>query len=345
MNVNASASRHALPRIGVLLLALGSVVPACAQSADAPVATIDGKPVGRAEVEASAADQFRALERECTKNRTTLIENALQQLIQERLLDAEAKAKGVTRDQLLAQIAPPVVTDADVDAFYEANKAQIPQPKDKIAPQIKSYLEQQRQGEVREKFFDGLRQKHDVRILLEPDRVTVASKGPSKGPSDAPITIVEFSDFQCPYCARLTPTLDQVMAKYGSKVRRVFRQFPLNFHQFAQKAAEASLCAEEQGKFWQLHDAMFGNQQALAVEQLKAKAVELGVNADSFNQCLDTGKYAQAIQADVAEGAAAGVSGTPAIFINGRFISGAVPIEQITKVIDDELRRKPSAGG
>lgn len=345
MNLETSAPRLALLRVGVLLLALGAVVTTPARSADAPVATIDGKPVGRAEVEASAADQFRALERECTKNRTALTETALQQLIQDRLLDAEAKEKGVTRDQLLAQIAPPVVTDADVDAFYETNKAQIPQPKDKIAPQIKSYLEQQRQGEAREKFFDGLRQKHHVKILLEPERIMVASKGPSRGPADAPITIVEFSDFQCAYCARLTPTLDQVMAKYGDKVRRVFRQFPLNFHQFAQKAAEASLCAEEQGKFWQLHDAMFDNQQALSVEQLKAKAAELGVKADSFNQCLDTGKYADAIKADIAVGSAAGVNATPALFINGRFISGAVRIEQITKVIEDELRRKAPAGG
>jgi protein-disulfide isomerase len=329
----------------VLLLALASTGVVCAQGAEAPLAVIDGKPVSRAEVEASAADQFRALEREYTKNRTALTESSLQRLLEERLLDAEAKAKGVPRDQLLSAIAPPAVTDADVKAFYEANKAQISQPMDQIAGQIKGYLEQQRQGEARAKYIDGLREKHGVKILLEPDRIMVAANGPSKGPADAPVTIVEFSDFQCPYCARLTPTMEQVMSKYGDKVRRVFRQFPLNFHPFAQKAAEASLCANEQGVFWQLHDAMFGNQQALGVDQLKTKAAEIGVDAGAFNQCLDSGKYAAAIQTDIQDGSAAGVNGTPALFINGRMVTGAVPIDQITKVIDDELRRKGATGG
>jgi protein-disulfide isomerase len=130
------------------------------------------------------------------------------------------------------------------------------------------------------------------------------------------------------------------MEKYGDKVRLVFRQYPLGFHPFAQKAAEASLCAHEQGKFWQLHDAMFANQQGLAVDSLKAKAAELGMSAAAFNACLDGGQYADEVQGDMAAGTAAGVSGTPAMFVNGRFISGAVPLEEITKVIDDELRRQ-----
>ena len=168
----------------------------------------------------------------------------------------------------------------------------------------------------------------------------MAATGPSKGPANAPITIVEFSDFQCPFCSRVNPTLAQVREKYGDKVRIVFRQFPLSFHQQAQKAAEASLCAGDQGKFWELHDAMFADQQALGVDQLKTKAAGLGVNAEQFNQCLDSGKHAATVQADLKDGSAAGVSGTPAMFINGRFLSGAQPLNEITKVIDDELARK-----
>ena len=120
----------------------------------------------------------------------------------------------------------------------------------------------------------------------------------------------------------------------------MFRQFPLNFHQFAQKAAEASLCAEEQGKFWEMHDAMFKNQNDLAVDKLKAKAAELGLTADTFNSCLDSGKFASRVADDLKAGSEAGVSGTPALFVNGRFISGAVPYADIAKVIDDELQRK-----
>jgi len=175
---------------------------------------------------------------------------------------------------------------------------------------------------------------------MEPLRTEVAAVGPAKGPATAPVTIVEFSDFQCPFCARLIPTLDQVTSKYGDKVRLVFRQFPLAMHAEAQKAAEASLCANDQGKFWEFHDAMFKNQQALAVDQLKAKAVEMGMNAEQFNSCLDGSKHAAQVKKDFEEGSKAGVSGTPAMFVNGRFISGAVPFPEIAKVIDDELNRK-----
>ena len=111
-------------------------------------------------------------------------------------------------------------------------------------------------------------------------------------------------------------------------------------HPQAQKAAEASLCANDQGKFWQLHDAMFANQQALGVDQLKAKAVELGLNAETFNSCLDSNKYAAQVATDLKEGSTAGVSGTPAMFINGRFVNGAVPFEEIASIVEDELQRK-----
>jgi len=208
-----------------------------------------------------------------------------------------------------------------------------------VAAQIKTYLEQQGQQKARSAYYENLQKKYKVDIKMEPVRVDVAATGPATGPATAPVTIVEFSDFQCTFCSRLTPSLQEVEKKYGDKVRLVFRQYPLPFHQNAQKAAEASLCANDQGKFWQLHDAMFSNQNALGVDQLKAKAAELGLNADTFNKCLDSGAKAAAIQADQKDGQAAGVNGTPAMFINGRFINGAVPVDQITTVIDDELRR------
>jgi protein-disulfide isomerase len=255
------------------------------------------------------------------------------------MLESEAAARKITKDQLLAEIKPAAVTDADVDAFYEQNKAQIPRPKEQVAAQIKSYLEQQGQEKAKTDYFKTLKAKYNVDYKLEPIRVQVAATGPAKGPANAPVTIVEFSDFQCPFCSRLTPTLAEVEKKYGDKVRVVFRQYPLPFHQNAQKAAEAALCAQDQGKFWEMHDAMFANQQELAVEQLKAKAASLGLNADKFNKCIDSGEKNAIIQADLKEGQAAGVSGTPAMFVNGRFISGAVPLDNITSVIDDELRR------
>ncbi|MFP5287619.1 MAG: thioredoxin domain-containing protein [Thermoanaerobaculia bacterium] len=348
-----SAIRHtfgprAVKAVLVLILALGVCLPACSAqdkaSKDNPkgaLAQVNGKDITEADVRQQAAAQFAQLEKQYEQQQRELLENALEQTIQERLLEEEAKASGKTKEQILADMKPADVSEADIDAFYEQNKAQIqPRTKEQVAPMIKQYLEQQRQAEMQQKFYEGLRAKHKIRYLLEPTRVEVAATGPSQGPATAPVTIVEFSDFQCPYCARLIPTLDEVKKKYGDKVRIVFRQYPLNFHQHAQKAAEASLCANEQGKFWELHDAMFQNQQALAVEQLKAKAAELGMNAEQFNSCLDSSKYAAQVKADFDEGAKAGVNGTPAMFINGRFLSGAQPLNEITKVIDDELARK-----
>ncbi|HKH50023.1 MAG TPA: thioredoxin domain-containing protein [Thermoanaerobaculia bacterium] len=331
---------------GALVLALGVGVwlPACADQAASGgskvLAVVNGKPITEGEVREKSAAQFSQLERDYEQQKYQLLQGQLEQMIQDRLLDAEAAARGVSKEQLLADLKPAAVTDAAVDAFYEENKARIPQPKEQVAEQIKQYLEQRGQFEVREKLFKDLEGKYKVDMKLEPMRTEVAATGPAKGPENAPVTIVEFSDFQCPFCSRLIPTLDQVKAKYGDKVRLVFRQFPLAMHAQAQKAAEASLCANEQGKFWELHDAMFKNQQQLAVENLKAKAAELGLKADAFNSCLDSGKYVAKVTEDMEAGTAAGVSGTPALFVNGRFINGAVPLEQITEVIDDELRRK-----
>jgi protein-disulfide isomerase len=349
-------ARRSLPGVLVLLLALGFWMPACSAQGKADgkkdakaagdsgqvLARVNGKDVTAADVQATAKDAFAQLDRQYQQQRRELLENSLTQAIQSRLVDAEAAAKGVSKDQLLAEIKPAPVTDADVDAFYEQNKAQIPptMSKEQVAPRIRQYLEGQRQTESRDTFYKQLEAKYKVDYLLEPDRVEVAATGPAVGPANAPVTIVEFSDFQCPFCGKLYPTIEQVKAKYGDKVRIVFRQYPLNFHQFAQKAAEASLCADEQGKFWQLHDAMFQNQQELGVDQLKAKAASLGLKADQFNSCLDSGKYADKIKSDIEAGTQAGVSGTPAMFINGRFINGAVPLDDITKVIDDELKRK-----
>jgi protein-disulfide isomerase len=340
--------KQLIPGALVLVAALAAL-PACAQQkagaagmasgSNQVLAVVNGKPITEADVRQSNADQFKSLDREYQQNVHQLLENSLEQAVQDRLLEAEAASRKVAKDQLLAEIKPAVVTDADVDAFYEQNKAQIPRPKDQVASQIKTYLEQQGQQKARSEYFKTLQAKYKVDYKLEPIRVEVAATGPAKGPANAPVTIVEFSDFQCPFCSRLTPTLAEVEKKYGDKIRLVFRQYPLPFHQNAQKAAEASLCAADQGKFWELHDAMFGNQGELGVDQLKAKAASLGLNADKFNKCLDSGEKAAAIQADVKAGSAAGVSGTPAMFINGRFINGAVPIDQITTVIDDELRR------
>lgn len=159
--------------------------------------------------------------------------------------------------------------------------------------------------------------------------------GTSYGPADALVTIVEFSDFECPYCAMLQPTLEQAREQYGDQIRFVFRHFPLtSIHPNAWKAAEASLCAGEQGRFWDLHGAMFADQEALDVPSLKATARQLGLDGAAFDECLDTDRYYAAVETDVRAGDAAGVAGTPAMFINRRHLSGALPYYELQAAID-----------
>jgi len=365
---SATSERKAGARGAVLALAAaamifgGFLLPACsaqqptaaeaakAGGGDQVVAKLIGQTVTQAEVEKQAGDQLEQVEMQllscqatAEQQRHQVLEATLQKIVQDRLVEAEAKAAGVTADELVktevdSKVAE--VTAADVDAFYEENKARIQGTKEQVASRIEQYLTAQRRDEVYGAFMAGLKKKYDVAVMMEPPRREVEASGPSKGPAAAPVTIVEFSDFECPYCSRVVPTLDKVHETYGDRVRLVYRQFPLGMHPNAQKAAEASLCADEQGKFWEMHDKMFAQQQALTVDGLKAKAGEIGLDGDRFGQCLDSAKYADAVKADVKAGAKAGVSGTPAMFVNGIFINGAVPYEQLAKVIDEELARK-----
>ena len=203
--------------------------------------------------------------------------------------------------------------------------------------------------EILEKTLDGLIQNRLLqaeaakrKISLEELAETEIEKN-VKSPTDAEVEIVEFSDFECPYCSGLLPTLKQVEKAYGDKVRIVYRQFPLTaIHPHAQKAAEASLCANEQQHFWEFHDSLFSNQRDLTVEALKRRAEEMKLDAAAFNACLDSGKQADAITKDIDEGARAGVTGTPALFINGRLLSGNQPYASIADVIEDELQRNKS---
>lgn len=341
------ASRHLVAAL--VLAATGLSAPACAAEANSAaagagtpqvVAEIAGKPVTLAELEEALAPQLAQLDRQ----RQQILVDGLDGLVEQKLLEAEAASRGVSVEALFQseiEAKAGEVTDAEAQAFYEANKARINRPIEQMMPQIKNYLANQKRAELRDGLIAGLRAKHATRILLEPVRADVDDPtSPAKGPAGAPVTIVEFSDFQCPYCSRVNPAIAQAREVYGDNVRVVFRQFPLNIHPQAQKAAEGSLCANDQGKFWELHDAMFADQRNLAVDQIKAKAAAVGLEAESFAACLDSGKYASKVAADMAAGSAAGVSGTPALFVNGRFLNGAVPFEQIAKLIDDELARK-----
>ncbi len=170
-------------------------------------------------------------------------------------------------------------------------------------------------------------------------KIDVPADAPARGAKYAKVTIVEWSDFQCPFCGRVAPTLKQIEDTYGKDVKIVFRQQPLPFHNNAKPAAEASLAAHEQGKFWPYHDKLFANQQALDRASLEKYASELGLDMGKFKAALDSGKFAKAVEADSAAGMAAGANGTPTFFINGREFVGAQPFESFKGVIDDEIKK------
>ncbi|MBZ0114203.1 MAG: thioredoxin domain-containing protein [Thermoanaerobaculia bacterium] len=349
---------------GVLLVAFGWILSGetleatsdtqpAAVSVPETVAQIDGQEISLADLEKAAAEPLDQLEMQrlqmdlkMKQERQKILIKELDQLVEDRLLEKEAGARGVSVDELVAaEISPAEVTDEDIDAFYadlQTQRQGVP-PLERIGEQIRTHLTQAKAQEAREDFLDNLRDKYKVDVFLSEPRVEIATDGhPTLGPDTAPVTIVAFSDFECPYCERVVPTIEQVRKNYGDQVRVVFRQFPLSIHANAQKAAEASLCAGDQGKFWEMHDLMFAEQKQLGVEALKDKAARLELDGAQFAKCLDSGQHEDQVKADVREGFKIGVSSTPSLFINGQALTGAQPYPTIAAIIDAELKKAGS---
>ena len=233
----------------------------------------------------------------------------------------------------------PAPSDEDVKAMYDQYKDQIDGTLEEVQEQLREYLSAQRAAAAQQEFLAGLREKYGVEINLQPPTIEVGTGGrPAKGPADAPVTIIAFSDYECPYCKRAEETVAQVLEAYPDKVRYVHRDFPLDFHANAHRAAQAARCAEDQGKFWELHAKLF-TADDITDAGIKALAKGIVGDGDAFDACLDSGKYKDAVDADLAAGQAVGVSGTPAFFVNGRSLSGAQPFEEFKKIIDAELAR------
>jgi protein-disulfide isomerase len=346
--VNTTLART-LWTMAILLLLRGTLD--AQQKSPEPIAVVNGQPVLLEEVESAAAEDLEKLEvrkvqfdLEMKRDREAALDSALETLMKGRVLAIEAATRKITVSDLVeieinSAVTPP--TDEDVVKFYNANKSYFEGGLGDNVRSIRTYLRDQERQALLDTFVDGLKRKYGAVSLVEPTRLSIPTDGrPSKGPEDAPITLAEFSDFQCPYCRALFPTLQEIASDYKDKVRIVYLQFPLaDIHPQALKAAEASLCAFKQGKFWEMHDAMFADQGSLGIEDLKRKAAGLSLDMESFGTCLESGKHFDDVRNDVREGVKAGVEGTPALFVNGRMLVGNQPYSEIRKVIEDELRR------
>jgi protein-disulfide isomerase len=270
---------------------------------------------------------------------------AAEEMIGNVLLDQEAKRRGIERTALVEQeitsnAAP--VTEADVAAWYGSNPQRVQGATlDQVRAPIKSMLTEERIQNARDAYVNTLKAKTAVRMMLEPPRSAVrAGTSPARGPANAPVELIEFADFQCPYCLAASPTVKRVLDTYGDRIRFVYRNFPLQSHPDARPAAEAAQCANEQGQFWAYHDRLFAQPGKLSNADLKKTAADLGLDAARFDACVDEHKYKPVVDADAQAGAEAGVSGTPAFFINGRLLSGAQPYDAFKRIIDEELELK-----
>jgi predicted DsbA family dithiol-disulfide isomerase len=358
-----SARRVVAPLLAVLLLAttvacadeVTSQEPVTESSSGAnkqspsgiagPFAVVDGVAVTRADLEEFIGDELATFEHQYGSQLYELLEAGVKQAVRQRLLETEAATRGVEiEDMVLNEIEAGIsVTEADVAAWYAANQGRMQgRPLETLRGPIRQFLWDEKREERMEEFTSDLAETHEIEILVAPYRVDFDHAGhPAFGPVDAPITLVEFSDFECPYCGSFAATLDRVKSEYAGQILLVYRQFPLSqIHPNALKAAEASLCAMEQGRFWELHDAMFAEQAMLAEGDLKQKAGRLGLDQAAFDACLDTGKFAGRVADDLSAGQRLGINGTPAVFVNGRPLAGgAVPFEMLAEMIEDELQR------
>jgi protein-disulfide isomerase len=362
------ARKHVRSVVIIASVAFGTTLTACAkegaaktdanssasakasENGDLPavVATIGDEKITREDLLDRIGANLDAIENQYRRNKDKAIEDGIQKILKEKVIDAEAAKQGKTTDQLVEAEAGGAVepTDAEVSDWYTRNKLRVGERTlEQVRPQIVQLLKAQKLKAAKDKLEQRLNDESKVTVLYQPYRLAFNNEGaPTLGKQGAPVTVVEFSDFQCPFCYQFAPTLKKVEQDFGSQVQVVYRQFPLvTIHPFAFKAAEASLCAQDQGKFWEMHDAMFSDQQKLAVADLKSTARRLGMDEKKFNACMDTGKFTEKVQNDMIEGSKLGITGTPAVFINGVFLEGgAVPYETVSAAIKTELDR---AGG
>jgi len=320
--------------------ALSASAPQTDARSDEVVAELDGAKITRAEIAERATGALTALRQQ----EYEIQRNALEEILSERLLEREATSRGITVQQLIkAEIDDkvPHPSATEVELTYLQNAARlVGRKKEDVIPLIEKQLHAQRLGERHREFEGSLRKKASLQVFLQEPRVTVAipASAPARGPAEAPVTVVEFLDYQCPACRQAAPLLETTLGQYGSKVRFVHRDFPLDFHAAAVPASRAAHCAGEQGRFWEYHRLLFSGTGDLGPEDLKKRAAGLGIEPASFAKCLDSDRYRAEITASITEGRRVGVDATPTFFVNGLKVVGSRP-EKLQEQIDSEIAR------
>jgi protein-disulfide isomerase len=305
------------------------------------VATVAGQPI----VAGSLNERLKPIIYRLRLNAYQITNEALQRTLNDLVLLAEASRRNVPPENILRsevtdKVHPP--TDAEVEKFYSENKARITGDLASVKPQIANYLTEMQGQELERALSARLRKSADLRILItepeQPVQVINTAGEPSRGDVNAPVTVVEFTDFECPACAAMHPVLEQVLPAYGNKVRLVVRNYPLDRHTHARKAAEAANAANAQGKFFEYTALLFNRQNALDVPSLKKYATEVGLDRARFDAELDRGIHAADVRRDLDDGQISGIESTPTIFVNGVMLLELSP-EGLRAAIDKALSR------
>ena len=337
-----SCNKVAVSLVAALLFICILLCSTVVRAANEALAEVDGEAITASDIEKSIGAPLNKLEEQIY----ALKRRAVDLLIAEKLLGKEAERRQMSPQALLEAETGNVgtVTELEIELVYRSQKGQSNLDERTAKDQIRRQLQAQRIAARQRAFVDQLRAQSVVVVKLKPPVVSRPDMNvegaPFKGGAHATVTIVEFQDFHCPFCRRVQPTLSQLTARYGDRLKLVYRDFPIDsLHPQARKAHEAARCANDQERFWPYHDALYARPATAGPDDLKAIAKEAGLDVETFDRCLGAGTYRSAVQKDIDEGARLGVLGTPTFFINGRVISGAQPLESFARIIDEELAR------
>ncbi|HEX8294559.1 MAG TPA: DsbA family protein [Pyrinomonadaceae bacterium] len=308
------------------------------------LATVNGRNITSGDIEDSLVPLIASVQEQVYLVRKSDVDQKMNDI----LLNQEAQKRGVTARAVLdAEVTAktPAVTEAQALDFFNKNKERINGDFPALKYNIIQYLQEQEQQKLESAFVGRLRNAASVQTFVTPPAQPVfqiaTDDQPSKGNPDARVTVVEFTDYQCPSCAAAHPSLERLITEYGDRVRFVVRDFPLQMHPEARKAAEAAEAAREQGKYWDFTAILFRNQSALKPEQLKQYAQVLGLDRAKFDAALDDGRFAEKVERDMLDGRKFGVSGTPTFFVNGRRAKD-ITYEALKAAIDEALKSQPA---
>jgi protein-disulfide isomerase len=332
--------KHTLIALGLGIAVGASSVPAFSQDSTEVIAEIGGRQVTAGEVEQK--EQSKLLQ---ARYKYYVAEkDALEQYIDEQILELQAKKENITVDELLKRHVAPNVQEPTEDQlrfYYEG--VQTDESYDTARPNIIETVHQLRMKKARAAYIADLRQDYSVVVELnQPSAKVEAGNSYRLGSDKAPVQIIEYADYQCPYCQKVQPDLDRIKAQFGDQVSIIYKDFPLPMHPEALRAAEGARCAGVQGKFWEYHDHLFLTKK-LKEEDLKEEARTLKLDTDKFDQCMDKQEQFEAVKKDAQDAQHLGLSGTPSFFINGRFMSGAIGYAKLRDTVQLELAGKSPA--